>query len=94
VSYMYVTNYRIDGRQYAQTNWFEDDNAAQASRDHKGALTFMWVKPNMTGAYVSDLYGTHGNTVRHGGRHGQSRPDRYVETPMPADVREAILGLS
>jgi hypothetical protein len=92
--YYYVSNYRIQGRLYSHTHWFDGDNATQAAREHTASLTFLWVKPEMSGAYVSSLYGLQGNTVRHGGRHGQARPDKYVEVPMPQDIAEQILGLS
>jgi hypothetical protein len=88
--YYYVSNYKVDGRLYSHTHWYEGDNAAQASKEHKASLTFLWVKPEMSGAYVSDLYNAHGSTVRHGGRHGQSRPDRYVEVPMPPDIAASL----
>lgn len=91
--YYYVASHRIDGKVYSETHWFAGDNATQASREHSASLTFMWVKPEMSGAYVSDLYGMNGGTVRHGGRSGQRRPDRYVEVPMPEDVRNRVLGM-
>lgn len=82
--YYYITTFRQDGKVYAQQNSYPEEAAAQAVKEHKGAMTFFWCQGDS--GIVSDLYNHHGVVVKHGGRKGQPHTASYEPVSMPADV--------
>jgi hypothetical protein len=91
VSYHFTTIETRNGRTYAETFHHEGPNATQATRDHNAAMGFHWTKG--TDASVSDLYNHAGESVRHGARQHQPRPDTYRPIPMPPHIAAALARL-